>query len=134
MSVLIKFTQESIGTPFVENGRSASTGWDCWGLCVSAFKTIGIDLSKYEHIETMDVESAEREITKQVSNWTKIELGKERPWDVVYIRPAHLGVVVQKGKMLHVTPGSETCVVSYKDIAWKNRILGFYRYGELSKD
>jgi cell wall-associated NlpC family hydrolase len=132
MNILQDFITQSIGAPFVENGRTATEGWDCWGLCVEAFKRKGIDLSVFEQIETHDFQSAVKEIDKQVKNWQKIELGQERPWDVVHMRPAHLGIVIGEGRMLHVIEGVETCICSYRHPDWRSRILGFYRHGQLS--
>jgi len=132
MNSLLQFAQNSIGIPFKENGRGDTNGWDCWGLCVNAFKLKGIDLNVYEHVQTMDVQMAIDEITQQVRNWIPIPPGEERSWDVIHFRPAHIGIVVKPGRMLHVTAGVDTCLGSYHHPEWEPKILGFYRHGQLS--
>ena len=127
----MEFAKHAIGIPFLENGRSSSTGWDCWGLCMAAYKYLGIDLGGYEQIHTMDTENGRREIEKQVNKWKKVELGQEQPWDIIHLRPAHLGVVVERGRMLHVMAGTETCVCWYNSPFWQPKILGIYRHAEV---
>jgi len=133
MNKLTEFAQKSIGIPFVENGREGNSGWDCWGLCVEAYKLLDIDLSKYEHIDSFDFKKAAEEIARQTENWIPVPWGQERPWDVINLRASHVGIVVTRGKMLHVLDGPGTCLTSYHHPTWKDRVLGFYRYGKPSK-
>jgi len=132
MVTIIEFAKKAIGVPFVENGRDGSKGWDCWGLCVAAYKKLGIDLSLYEQIHTRDIEAGVQEIERQTNQWKPIPLGEEKPWDVIHLRPAHLGLVIEKGRMLHVMAGAETCLCWYNSSLWKPKVLGIYRHELLS--
>jgi len=120
-----------IPVPYLENGRT-QIGWDCWGLVVSAFNTIGIDLSPYEEVATKDLKQAYTRLKEQIQQWVQVEAGKEKPWDVIHIRPAHLAIVVKKGFMLHVMEGVNTCIVPYNHYNWIRQIEGFYRHAGLS--
>ena len=129
---IIEFAKQSVGIPFLENGRNVQEGWDCWGLCVAAYKTLGIDLSRYEQVHTMDIEAGVKEIERQINQWVPIPLGQERAWDVIHLRPAHLGLVIEKGRMLHVMAGAETCVCWYNSPIWYPKVLGIYRHEQFS--
>lgn len=43
-------------------------------------------------------------------------------------RPAHIGVVIDPGWMLHAYEGGSAAIESYQDMRWRNRINGFWRY------
>lgn len=131
-TTLLEFVKASVGIPFLENGRDKTLGWDCWGLCIAAFRLVGVDLNRYEHIETFDYTKAVQEAEHETKKWVPVPAGQERPWDVVHIRPSHVGVVIGKGKMIHVGDGIGTCIESYNHPHWKHRVLGFYRHGQLS--
>lgn len=128
-NVIVNFAKEVVEqpVPYLENGRTRD-GWDCWGLVVEAFKLVGVDLTPYEDISTKEVLKAYHEIRTQVGNWHKVTIHEAQPWDIVHLRPAHLGIVVRKGYMLHVMENIDTCVVCYKNPMWFSLIEGFYRH------
>lgn len=66
--------------------------------------------------------------------WEAIPSGKEQPFDIILLRilgfPMHIGVVIEKRKMIHVFKGSNTTIENYTSAQWRHRVLGFYRYKE----
>jgi len=117
--------------PFVDNGRTQE-GWDCWGLVVSAFKIIDIDLTAYEEVATKDLKQAYLTLREQVKQWIPVPRGEEQPWDVIHLRPTHVAIVVKKGVMLHTMEGVGTCIVNYNSYMWEKQIEGIYRHARLS--
>jgi len=50
--------------------------------------------------------------------------------DIILIRswPAHIGVIIDPPLFLHAHSDGTSCVESFRDLRWRNRVLGFYRY------
>lgn len=50
--------------------------------------------------------------------------------DIVLVRsrPAHIGIVIDPPYFLHAYAGGTSCIESYRELRWRNRIMGFYRY------
>lgn len=121
--------------PFKEKGRD-EWGCDCWGLVRYIYqKERGIELPSYleDYQTTSDSESISGKISNEKKlHWQDIKHGKEQVFDVVLLRmlglPMHVGLVTQKGYMLHTSRESGTCHVKYNNIQWEKRVLGFYRY------
>jgi len=122
---LLEFTQSAIGTPFKDQGRDAA-GWDCWGLVYCLYRQVfGVELPSY----LVDVN---RRVTvplmrREQENYQEIPLGQEAPGDMIVLRPCHVGVVVDRGRMLHAHRGAATCLESYIGVNWRSRIVGIYR-------
>lgn len=70
--------------------------------------------------------------------WIPIEHGEEKFGDVVVLRmrgqPIHVGLVIEKGRMLHAEVGIGSVLDSYASARWVLRVTGFYRYGERPTD
>lgn len=47
--------------------------------------------------------------------------------DLILLRPAHIGYIVEPPYMLHSYSGGSACIERYDSFLWRNRILGFYR-------
>lgn len=44
-------------------------------------------------------------------------------------KPAHIGVVIAPGQMLHAYEGGSAVIEPYSSPRWSSRTEGFYRYG-----
>lgn len=129
---LQSFAKSAIGVPFVDKGRDRS-GWDCWGLCVCAYREVfGIELPRldgeYDGAKSRSVPELVRR--ERQTAWKAVRLPV--PGDVIVLRirghPWHCGLCIGGGQMLHVTVGVETCVERYNAPNWAKRIDGFWRY------
>lgn len=69
---------------------------------------------------------------KDQNNYTRVSLGKECPGDIIMFNikgyPIHVGVIVQKGTMLHIMENSKAAIESYKSAKWEKRIDSIWRY------
>lgn len=124
-----------IGVPFREDGVSPDTGWNCWALvCYVAWHEFGIAYPSYserystplDHDELTDLIGTECRTT-----WTEVPAGQEQGGDVIILRmrggPLHAGLVIRRGRMLHVHTGIETTNEDYTRPLWNRRIDGFFR-------
>jgi len=126
---------EYIGIPFKSQGRDRR-GIDCWGLLRLVYKErLGINLPSYtdEYKHAFDKESVSKTVEAHEREWVRVQ--DEKPFDVVLLRikglPIHLGIIIEKGIMIHaINRKIATCKERYDSLMWRNRILGFYRYGK----
>jgi len=124
-----------IGIPFEEDGLGPDS-FNCWSLTVwVAREEFGIHLPAYseQYSTPLDYKELSNLIGKEsTTNWVEVEKGKEKPGDVIILRlrnqPIHAGLVVKRGKMLHVYEGIDTVIEDYTRLQWKNRINGIFRY------
>lgn len=124
-----------IGIPFKEHGRDR-LGLDCWGLLRLIYKEeLGIELPSFvdAYESTDDGGVIGRLIAaNKGEEWEPVESGKERAYDGILLRvtgqPMHVGVVVDRGEMVHVMKGIDVTLERYLSWRWKNRIMGFYRW------
>lgn len=110
-------------------------GSDCYGLIFLYYKhELGIDLpmlTVYPHTKAREVIASIVESEKP--NWTKVDKTENlQIGDVVVINiasfPAHVGIYIGKGRMLHAYQGTDSCVEPLSSPRWKNRVEGVYRY------
>lgn len=108
-------------------------GLDCWGLLRLVYaERLGIVLPAYEGAPD-DAECAETGalIVREAKTWW----GRVRdpaPFDAVLFRvgvwPAHVGVVVGPGRMLHIARDDAAKIESWDGPLWCRRLVGFYRH------
>lgn len=131
-----KWSNDYIKIPFVEKGRDIK-GCDCWGLVRLIYKDhLDVTLpSLHGYDDTTDYLSMTNIIDRQTNSmeWQEIELGKEKPFDVLVFRvmnhPVHVGVVVDNGWMIHCERGQNTLHSDYmNDRNWSKRLEGIYRH------
>jgi hypothetical protein len=98
-----------------------------------------IDLPSYEEAYVSLAEREEIGELMQVDAsrwpWAMVFPGRECQHDVAVFRrgalAAHVGVVIEPGRMLHAEQGRESCIVSYADGPWRHRLVGVYRHADL---
>ena len=126
---MIDFNQY-INAPFEPHGRGPA--YDCWGLVYAIYKEqLGIDLPSYDdrYFSVKDKRIADL-IDAEATKWVRVD--KERPGDVVVLRIAkylrHVGTVVKPGDMIHILKECWVVIESYRDLLWRNRVVGIFRY------
>lgn len=117
------FVFKSIGVPFVEHGRDYD-GWDCWGLCIRAYKDVlGVNLPDFIYTDTAAYKALKSNFdTRSGGFWQTANPGN---MSVACI--FRRGLVIHAGlsighKILHVEKGIQTCLEPAK----KMRIEGYY--------
>ena len=128
------WSNDYINIPFKSNGRFRD-GCDCWGLARIIYKEqLNIDLPELlGYKNTKDSKKISELYEVEHTRWSEISLGDEKPFDVLVFKilgmPTHIGVVVDKGFMIHCEYGIGTHITDYKkDFQWKKRLAGIYRY------
>ena len=117
------FILKAIGVPFVEHGRDYE-GWDCWGLCIRAYKDVlGVNLPDFSYTDTQEYRALKNSFeTRADGFWQRSQPGNMSV-ACIYRR----GLVIHAGlsfgkKILHVEKGIETCL----EPAGRMRIEGYY--------
>jgi cell wall-associated NlpC family hydrolase len=137
----VRWTRDFIGLPWQFAGRSRD-GVDCWGLLWLIYRDVlHIEIASYAQ-ETMDAPERDQiaalmagELSK--TPWTDIPLGQERAFDMAVFKRAgldsHVGVVVEPGRMLHITQGTETRVEWFDQGRWKPKLIALHRHVSLNR-
>lgn len=123
-----------VGIPWADKGRDV-TGADCWGLLWLVMREMrGIALPSYsdQYVTADDRRALDALIAGELSPWQEIERGAELPFDAVLMREGrflrHVGLVVEPGRLLHVSRNSTSVIERYREGLLKTRVVGFYRY------
>jgi cell wall-associated NlpC family hydrolase len=128
------WTDDFIEIPFKPDGRDRN-GCDCWGLvCLVYREKLGIELPEYKGVfeaQTIaQLKNVARVMEREKESWVRVE--KPHEFDVVMIRSGayawHVGIVIDRRRMLHVMSGINSTVEEYTGMDWKNRIEEFRRY------
>lgn len=120
-----------IGLPYADRGRSRD-GVDCWGLVRLVLASHGIDVPSYAGRYASVQERAEvASLIEDVKpSWMKVD--DPRELDLAIFRhgrlETHVAIVVEPGRMLHVSTGVPSRIESYQDEYWCRRLTGFWRY------
>lgn len=133
------FPNGFVGLAFREKGRDRA-GVDCWGLARLVYQERGIDLPSYTEGYVSTSERAELDALLSVGAkmfpWVAVAPGCERELDIVVFRrgrlDAHVGIVVDRNRMLHVEHGRESCIERYDAHRWALKRSGIYRHAELA--
>lgn len=132
---MLHWAQKYVGLPWKARGVD-KLGLDCKGLVYMVYREeFGIELDVFANADYKMSKIGILETLKQNDyhkNWSEIDKPKEG--DVIVLLtmgiPAHLGVVLDGGKMLHIQAGKTSNIESYRSLLWKNKIDGFYRHSE----
>ncbi len=128
------FARQAIGVPFKPHCYDYN-GWDCWGLVVMAYQELyNIDLPRYNQQyenETDKVKLFKLFDSGKKEQWVSVDIPASGDVVIVYMGgvPIHIGLVIDKNKMLHVEKGIETCLQRITDY----RLEGYYRYAKFIK-
>lgn len=127
-----------IGVPFVGNGRSKETGFDCYGLVQEMFRRAGRTLPDYtaDFKDVQQIDALIRENAATEANWRKVPKHAEIPVPcVMAIRFGvprgvvnHTGCYIGEGKFIHARENIGVCVDRIDSPAWRGVIEGVYEY------
>lgn len=119
-----EFIRRAIGVPFVEDGEGCFSGWSCWGLLKCFYRLCrGVEIEDYGDRPLWESIEAEK------ANWTQISLAEALPGDGVLLKgkPFHVGIYLEKNRMLHAIEGCATSIARLDAVEWANRLVGVYR-------
>ncbi len=125
-----------IGLPFLSCGRDPVSGIDCWGLvCLFYRQEYGLELNEHasDYQDTEAFEEMHDTVVNEASEaWQEISHRNVRLGDVVVFNvsgyPVHVGIVLNKTEMLHITDGVNASKENYQNMRWKRRVSNFYRH------
>lgn len=136
----MKFPQDYITLQFKDGGRTRPNV-DCWGLVCLVYKEqLGIELPHYGEIGAKELLSIARTVNANVigDDWEKTT--SPNVFDVVVMSAhdrvngkisrvnAHVGIMVDERKVLHIEDGAGACIVDIQSPMLKNRVVGVYEY------
>lgn len=107
-----------IGIPWSKDGHDYD-GCSCWGLVRLFFRTErATELPAVTDGQAMQglFEPVKRPAFGDVLLFRVGRLGR------------HVGVALDQNEMLHVDECKESCIESYRGLAWNKRLIGVYRY------
>jgi probable lipoprotein NlpC len=125
-----------IGLPWLAGGRSFK-GSDCYGLAWLVYREeLGIELRSYDdgYVTAEEREEIAELIAGGMARgpWREVEISDAREFDGVIIRrggfASHIGIVVSRGLMLHVSAGQRACVERYTSGHWLPAIASVLRH------
>ena len=131
---MIHWAKDFIGIPFRFEGRDR-TGADCYGLVMMVHREVlGYSIPDYLGYgpEPGPEDLAPRfKEAEEGGDWRKVET--PMVGDVVSLRrfglPLHCGVCLGGGHMLHSMEATGSIVESFTSLAWRDKVLGFFRFG-----
>ena len=133
------WTDKYIEIPFKCNGRDHS-GCDCWGLvCLILREERGIILPDYSGVflsqDPVNLRRVARLMSREKERWRRVE--RPKPFDGLLLRTGaytyHVGLVVDRRRMIHVMAGTNSVVEPFDGIEWRNRVEEFRRYESKEK-
>lgn len=121
-----------VGIPWQERGRSRA-GCDCWGLILIAFRELlGIEQPSFadDYQTTADREAIVAILAGAREPWVPVPPADARPMDVVEMRerPWHVGLVVGRGRMLHMPARQSSIIEPYTTGRHEPRVTGIFRH------
>lgn len=130
------WSNKYISIPFVEHGRTRE-GCDCWGLARVIYEEqLGVNLPLLlNYKNTKDSANIAELYENEHQEWSEVKKGEEKPFDILVFKilgfPTHIGIVINKGYMIHCEYGIGTHVTEYnREIQWSKRLAGIYRYNK----
>lgn len=120
--------RELVGTKYKVHGRSIEEGFDCWGLVLYVYKSMGIQLLDpcYENLK--DRLKVNQELINS-GMFIKIERFENNCIIEILDRgePVHVGLYIGNGMMIHCT--SRNGVICEPVNRYKKNIVGLYKVG-----
>ncbi len=121
-----------IGLPFKEHGRDR-TGVDCWGLVRLIFsEQFGEALPSFssEYKNSADYDAIAKVMIREAEDRDEIAFGNEELGDVIIFslqgQPAHLGIIIGDGHMIHIERHGLSSIERYDGPRWKDKIYGIF--------
>jgi cell wall-associated NlpC family hydrolase len=132
----VSWAADYVGLPFVDGGRDAAVGLDCWGVVQAVYRDqLGIDLPGYGETYAGGQKAMTREIeagAEHDETWRRVEV--PQPFDVAVMRLpqglrwGHVGVVADARHVLHTEKASGAVLARMDGVMIRHRIVGFWRH------
>jgi len=123
-----------VGIPYLDRGRTIA-GCDCYGLLRLVLAELrGLELPSFSdlYVTAADRHAIACLIEGGLEQWDRVAPGLEKPFDGVLMRRGreirHIGVVVERGLVLHVDCGETSRIERYTLPPLSQRVVGFYRF------
>ena len=119
-----------IGVPFVDGGRDAKKGLDCWGLVKETFRRQGYEVPDY-NISAVEAADIAGTMKKQEDDWIHLDEPCVGCLVLLRLTPGlwanHVGIYVGDGRFLHAYLPTGVCIDRLR--RWQSRIVGYYSPG-----
>lgn len=118
--------RDLVGKPFERGGRGPDS-FDCWGTLQEVLRRMGRKPTDFPTNPSLLSAAL-------VDEWDEVKRERVMPGDGILLRstdPAyvwHIGVAVDRWRMLHAREGVGVCVEVFDLPAYKRRVAGFYRF------
>lgn len=137
MSVPQVDLRDLIGLPFVDRGRDALVGLDCWGLVMEVHRRLGhevpdLALKESAHNALASYENMRRAVDYRL--FVRVEVPFLGDVVAMALEPAepaaigHFGVYLWDRQFIHTLLGHNCRLEKLNDHFYKNKIRGFYRW------
>lgn len=131
------WTNNFVGIPFVNRGRTRKPGLDCWGLYrLVMAERAGIELPSWDAIDALDMPTVSTTIGLESTRpeWREVPLGEARDLDCVLMKGFlngrsgswHVGCYVSGKRCLHVEKATAAVVSGWFWIA--PRLVSIHRH------
>ena len=129
------WSNKYIGIPYKQKGRDFD-GIDCWGLVRLIYKEeYNVQLPSFVNDYTEDDTIRIQDLVAQYKEgWEQLDEPQEGC--VVLFRilgtESHIGVAISSTQFIHAREKYTSAVESFDSTAWKNRVIGYFKYTEKS--
>lgn len=121
-----------LGIPFLDGGRDAKKGFDCYGLAMMVFERYGLEVPEY-YAPALDDEAVNSQVEKvKAIEWVQVEKSSLSVPCLVLMKfnsklCNHVGVYIGEGKFIHCRNPIGVNIDRIESPAWRRRIVGFYK-------
>lgn len=135
-----------VGLPYADDGKS--DGYHCWSLVrLVLAEQCSIDVPAYGEISATNLAAAARAVSGDHTRppWRQVEPNDARQFDIVVMSgrvkyatgpsrklPAHVGIMVDRERMLHIEAGCDAVMVPLIHPSVKFRIHKIVRHEDLA--
>jgi cell wall-associated NlpC family hydrolase len=123
-----------IGVPFVNRGRDAKSGLDCYGLVKEVYRRYGYNLPEYD-TDFNDMERISGLFTGNTNGYPWREISEPKVPCLIGIRFGapdgvvnHTAVYIGGDRFIHTRARIGVNIDRISSPAWRRVIVGFYEY------
>jgi Putative phage tail protein/NlpC/P60 family len=129
------WSNKYIGIPYKQKGRDFN-GIDCWGLLRLVYsEEFNINLPSFATEYTQeDIVRIQDLIAQYKEGWQQLDSPEEGCAVLFRIlgTESHIGIATSSTHFLHAREKHSVVVESFESTAWKNKIVGYFKYVEKS--
>lgn len=128
------WTNDFVGIPYADMGRDRA-GCDCWGLARLVYaERLEVDLPSYAGGYVSAEEQAEVSalIGQETEGSVWLTSPLQNTFDLLVFRhgrhQSHIGIVVERGLMLHMATDDQSKLERFDQGRWKSRLVGAFSH------